>query len=180
VNCFRGAVMGLVSLPTIERVTVMMNDKENRQMRFTAYGEIERTWLVDALHTGTLQPGLGDYLSGQPHAPRRRILFIRLNQTLSALLAAIPRWRLHELAVRAKGLPFAPVRICVAVTQYSRPSTSILNIVPVPYFDSMRKVLVSALNVGCAVMKAAAHRQSSEIRNDLMQGYATAGRILLG
>ncbi len=101
VNCFRGAVMGLVSLPTIERLTVMMNDKENRQMRFTAYGEIERTWLIDALNSGIPQPGLDDYLSGQPRTARRRVLFIRLNQTLSELLATIPRWRLHELAKRA-------------------------------------------------------------------------------
>jgi len=101
VNCFRGAVMGLVSLPTIERVTVMMNNKENRQMRFSAYGEIERTWLIDALNTGISQPGLDDYLSGQPRTARRRVLFIRLNQTLSELMATIPRWRLHELATRA-------------------------------------------------------------------------------
>lgn len=45
--------------------------------------------------------GAGDYLSGQPAVPRRRILFIRLGQTLRELLASIPRWRLCELAARA-------------------------------------------------------------------------------
>jgi hypothetical protein len=66
-----------------------------------SYGEIERTWLIDALNTGISQPGLNDYLSGHPGTPRRRVLFIRLNQSLSELLATIPRWRLRELAARA-------------------------------------------------------------------------------
>jgi hypothetical protein len=75
-------------------------------MRLGAYGEIERTWLVDALGGDTPQSGLKDYLSGQPSAPRRRILFIRLPQTFNELLGTIPRWRLCELARRsAKELP---------------------------------------------------------------------------
>ena len=101
VNYFRGAVMGVTCLPIIERVTVMMNDKENRHMRFSAYADLERTWLVDALRCGKLDTALEDYLSGQPTAPRRRAIFIRLRQTLGEMLATIPRWRLRELAARA-------------------------------------------------------------------------------
>lgn len=100
-NCIRGALMGAVSLPTIERVMVMMNNKENRHMRLSAYNEIERTWLIDRLNSGARHAGLDEYPSGQPRTPRRRVLFIRLNQTLSELLAATPRWRLRELAARA-------------------------------------------------------------------------------
>jgi predicted acylesterase/phospholipase RssA len=100
-NSVRGAVMGAVSLPTIQRVMTMMNSKENRHMRLTAYGEIERTWLIEALRGGEPHLGLGEILSFHPTLPRRRILFIRLNQTLNELLATIPRWRLHELAARA-------------------------------------------------------------------------------
>ena len=70
-------------------------------MRLTAYGEIERSWLINALHDRDSQAGLDDFLSRLPSAPRRRVLFIRLSQTLSELLAAIPRWRLRELAHRA-------------------------------------------------------------------------------
>lgn len=45
-------------------------------------------------------------------APRRRILFIRLDQTLASLLASVPRWRIVELAARAQYTlpdPFPPV-----------------------------------------------------------------------
>jgi hypothetical protein len=70
-------------------------------MRLTAYGEIERTWLIVALRGSDALVGLDDYLVSQPSAARRRILFIRLNQTLDELLATIPRWRLRELAARA-------------------------------------------------------------------------------
>jgi hypothetical protein len=95
----RGALMGIVCFPIIERVTVMMSSKENRHMRVSAFGDLERTWLVEALR-GNISPGLNEYLDGQRVAPRRRILYIRLEQTLRELLANIPLWRLRELAAR--------------------------------------------------------------------------------
>ena len=100
-NSVRGAAMGAVSLPTIQRVMTMMNSKENRHMRLATYGEIERTWLIEALRCGETHLELDEFLSSFPTLPRRRILFVRLNQTLHELLARIPRWRLHELAARA-------------------------------------------------------------------------------
>jgi predicted acylesterase/phospholipase RssA len=100
-NYVRGAVVGAFSLPTIERVMVMMNSKENRHMRLSAYSEIERTWLIESIREGVQPIGIADFLSGQTCAPRRRVLFIRLSQTLDELLTAIPRWRLRELAARA-------------------------------------------------------------------------------
>lgn len=98
-NHIRGAIMGVISFPIIQRVTVMMNSKENRHMRRSAFGDLERSWLIDALR-GNASPGMGDYLEGQPVAPRRRMLFIRLDQTLRELFGSIPRWRIHELAAR--------------------------------------------------------------------------------
>jgi len=100
-NSVRGAIMGAVSLPTIQRVMAMMNSKENRHMRLTAYGEIERTGLIEALRSRDPHVALEDFLSCHPASPRRRVLFIRLSQTLNELLATIPRWRLRELALRA-------------------------------------------------------------------------------
>ena len=97
VNGLRGAFMGALSLSTIERVSTMMNTKQNRHMRVSAFGEIERSWFIDALRTQTSPVALRDYLSHQPKHRRRRIMFIRLNQTLTELLSAIPRWRLYEL-----------------------------------------------------------------------------------
>jgi hypothetical protein len=100
-NRIRGAFMGITSLATIERVTTMMNSKENRHMRSTAFDEMERTWLVDALRAEVPPVGLDQFLSAQPLMPRRRILFVRLNQTMNELLVNIPQWRLRELAARA-------------------------------------------------------------------------------
>jgi predicted acylesterase/phospholipase RssA len=99
-NFLRSAVMGILSFPIIQRVTVMMNSKENRHMRLSAFGELERSWLVEELR-GSHSPGLAGYLDGQTLLPRRRMLFIRLSQTLRELLASIPRWRLDELAARS-------------------------------------------------------------------------------
>ncbi len=99
-NFLRGAIMGITSLPIIERFTAMMNSKETRHMRSSAFGELERTWLIHALRTNGFDASLDDYLSAQPIAPRRRILFVRLSQTLKDLLASVPRWRLRELAAR--------------------------------------------------------------------------------
>jgi predicted acylesterase/phospholipase RssA len=98
-NDLRGVIIGMISFPIIQRVTVMMNSKENRHMRLSAFGDLERSWLIDALR-GNTSPGMREYLDGQPVAPRRRMLFIRLDQTLRELFGSIPRWRIHELAAR--------------------------------------------------------------------------------
>jgi NTE family protein len=45
-NLLHGAVMGILCFPVIQRVTIMMNSKENRHMRLNAFGELERSWLV--------------------------------------------------------------------------------------------------------------------------------------
>lgn len=99
-NLLSGGAMGIISFPILQRVTVMMNSKENRHMRLSAFGDLERSWLIDELR-GNTSPGLDDYLHTLPLAPRRRMLFIRLNQTMEELLSSIPRWRLRELAARS-------------------------------------------------------------------------------
>jgi hypothetical protein len=100
-NALRGAAMGALSLSTIERVSAMMNSKENRHMRLSAFAEIERSWLVDALRTNTSTAALREYVSSQPRQPRRRMMFVRLSQTLTDVVSAVPQWRLCELGVRA-------------------------------------------------------------------------------
>lgn len=109
----RGALMGALGLATMERIAGLMNAKENRHMRSSAFGEIERTWLIDALREDSPKPGIAEFLSSNPVRPRRRILFVQLNQTLAKLLAAIPRWRLREVAARAARslpAPLPPIR----------------------------------------------------------------------
>ena len=75
-------------------------------MRLNAFGELERSWLVDSVRRNAREAGLEKYLSSQPVMGRRRILFIRLNQTMSGMIAGIPSWRLLELAGRVgRSLP---------------------------------------------------------------------------
>jgi predicted acylesterase/phospholipase RssA len=104
-----GAMMGAVSLPTLARVTSMMNSKENRHMRISAFDEMERSWMIEALQSGVQTDAMKAHLASQPIAAPRRLLFVRLNQSMAGLLAAIPRWRMCELAARANvTLPETP------------------------------------------------------------------------
>jgi predicted acylesterase/phospholipase RssA len=110
---FRSAIIGAISLPTLERVMVMMNSKENRHMRLSAFGEIERSWLIEIARGRVASRGQHDFLASHSQAPRRRVLFVRLSQTLEEFLNTIPRWRLHELADTAgQSLPekLPPIR----------------------------------------------------------------------
>lgn len=116
-NFLHGAIMGAVSLPTLARVTGMMNSKENRHMRQSAFGEMERSWLTEACRNEHSTSAMNIYLSDQPVAPRRRVLFIRLTQTMAGLLAAIPRWRICELAARAKITLSEPMRPTIELLQ---------------------------------------------------------------
>lgn len=97
-NFFRGLCMGLLSLPLIERVMLIMSDKQDRHMRVAAFEEMERSWLTDALRSRSSAPGIEEYLSSRSQATRRKVLFVRLNQRLSDALASIPAWRVAELA----------------------------------------------------------------------------------
>jgi len=93
VHHLRGLCMGLLSLPVIERVTVMMSDKQDRHMRVGAFDEMERSWLVRALRAKEHLSGVKDYLETRPNHPPRRVLFIRLNQKLHQVMSSIPPWR---------------------------------------------------------------------------------------
>ncbi len=94
----RGLCMGLLSLPVIERVTVMMSDKQDRHMRVGAFDEMERSWLVSALRAGQRSAGVEDYLNTRPTLRPRRVLFMRVNQTLRQVMSTIPAWRRAEVA----------------------------------------------------------------------------------
>jgi len=115
-NLLYGIFMGAVSLPTLARVTTMMNSKENRHMRLSSFGELEKSWLIEACRSRISTSSMDSYLSNQPIAPRRRLLYIRLNQTVAGLLGAVPQWRILELAKRNN----------VTLLEPTRPTTELL------------------------------------------------------
>lgn len=100
-NSLRGLLLGLLSLPVIERVMVMMSDKQDRHMRVSAFAEMERTWLIDALRKRASPAAIERYLKFQPQGQRRRVMFIRLNQRLRDVLANVPAWWMPESAISA-------------------------------------------------------------------------------
>jgi predicted acylesterase/phospholipase RssA len=104
INRLRGVFIGMLSLPILERIIVMMNSKENRHMRQNAFNEFERTWLIDEARSDAAKTlGMAEHLSKQPQRARRRVLFVRLNQTLKDFYSSLPLWRLLELAAQ-KGI----------------------------------------------------------------------------
>ncbi len=99
-NRLEGLFMGAVSAPVIERVTVLMNDKEDRDMRHIAFGEQQKTWLIEALRDPAVaaKNDMATYLARQKRGPQRRVLMVRLSQGWGHFVSAIPQWRLCGLA----------------------------------------------------------------------------------
>lgn len=98
-NRMRGLFMGAVSAPVLERVGVLMNDKEDRHMRHHAIDEVEKSRLVGALHRQEAAESeeMRGYLSEHPDMPERRLLMVRLSQNWTHFLSRLPHWRLRGL-----------------------------------------------------------------------------------
>ena len=107
----RGLLMGAHSAPVLERISVLMNDKEDRHMRHHAVDEERRSRLVEALRRPDVAAGaeMRDLLSLQPQNPARRLLMVRLSQNWGHFLSRIPEWRLKGFAeaykARTRTLP---------------------------------------------------------------------------
>ncbi len=111
----RGLVMGAVSAPVLERVSVLMNNKEDRHMRHRLFEERERSWLVEALRDPeeAARPDLRAFLEAEAPGAARRVIMVRVNQDWDHFVRRIPRWRLVGLAadfeaktgLRAPALP---------------------------------------------------------------------------
>ncbi len=99
-NRVRGWVMGAVSAPVLERMTTVMNNKEDRHMRHGLFAEREKSWLVEALREPEVaaRPDLRAYLQGEPEGRARRVLMVRVSQGWGHFVRKIPRWRLLGLA----------------------------------------------------------------------------------
>ena len=107
----RGLLMGALSAPVLERVSVLMNDKEDRHTRHHAVEEERRSRLVEALRSPATAAGaeMRALLGHQPERPRRKLLMVRLSQDWGHFISRIPEWRLKGLAesfqVRTRTLP---------------------------------------------------------------------------
>ncbi|MGA9751589.1 MAG: patatin-like phospholipase family protein [Acidobacteriota bacterium] len=99
-NLLRGLAMGAVSAPVLERITILMNDEEDRHMRHDLFDDTEEGWLVQALRDPAVagRPDLKAFLATQDAGPRRRVLMVRVSQGWGHFVKKIPRWRLVGLA----------------------------------------------------------------------------------
>lgn len=101
----RGFGMWVLSGRTLDRLMLVMNDKQNRWARQELHNELVRSWLADELRrSSSASPkGMASYLDHEPNLRRRALLFVRVAQSWNSFFASIPRWRLVELAERSGG-----------------------------------------------------------------------------
>jgi predicted acylesterase/phospholipase RssA len=94
-----GVGMGILSAPIIKRITILMNDKENRHMRSRLFEELEKTWLVSGIHNPNVAkaPGMQEYIKNQPLKNRRQVLFLYIDQNWRDFFYNMPQWRMVEL-----------------------------------------------------------------------------------
>jgi predicted acylesterase/phospholipase RssA len=94
-----GFFMGVLSAPIIKRITILMNDKENRHMRNRLFEELEKTWLVSGIYDPNVAkaPGMQEYIKDQTRKDRRQVLFLHIDQKWGDFFYNIPQWRMVEL-----------------------------------------------------------------------------------
>ena len=99
----RGLCMWLLSGGVLDRLMLVMNDKQNRWARQEIYSQLINSWLVEELRRGTIvsHKGIASYLDQELRRRRRTLLFIRVAQNWNSFFSAIPKWRLVELGERA-------------------------------------------------------------------------------
>lgn len=98
-NALKSFGVWALSGRTLDRIMLIMNDKENRWARQQVIEEIHSSWYAEALRSGgDGGPGLPLLLAEGKALPRRNSLFIRVNQDWSRFLGSLPSYRLAELA----------------------------------------------------------------------------------
>jgi hypothetical protein len=99
----RGLGVWLLGGRILDRLMLVMNDKQNRWARQEIYDQLIRSWLVDSVRSESpnSSAGMTEYLREEPGRPRRILLFVRVAQDWNSFLLSIPRWRLAELGDRS-------------------------------------------------------------------------------
>ena len=95
--------MWLLSGQTLDRLMLVMNDKQNRWARQKIHDQLIHSWLAEELRRGSTVPnkGIASYLDQEPKRRRRALLFVRVAQRWNSFFSSIPRWRLVELGEHA-------------------------------------------------------------------------------
>lgn len=111
---FKTAGIALLTGGALDQVMMLMNAKQNRWMRQHTQLELEESWFAAGLraasHGAPLGSALETALRERPTLPRRKLLFVRVNQSFESLVTGIVPWRLVELWERARdGAPPAPL-----------------------------------------------------------------------
>ena len=103
VGSVRGFFIWLLSGQTLDRLMLVMNDKQNRWARQEVFDQLIHSWLAEELQRGSTAPhkGIANYLDQEPKRRRRALLFVRVAQSWNSFFSSIPRWRLVELSERA-------------------------------------------------------------------------------
>ena len=96
----RGLGIWLLGGRILDRLMMIMNDKQNRWARQEIYGQVVRSWLCESVRRGPRSetPGLCNLVSAEPQRPRRKLFLVQLSQDWESYVASIPPWRLIELA----------------------------------------------------------------------------------
>lgn len=95
----KSLLAALLSLRHLTRVITVIHDKQNRWAREMLHEQVERSLLEQALGESSIEQPSPSWLEaiGASRRPRRRLLLVRVNQTLTNVLARVPAWRLIEL-----------------------------------------------------------------------------------
>lgn len=101
-NKVKGIGMGFLSASVLSQVATLMNDKENRHMRYGLYEELTKTWLAEGHHdpVAAKEPGFKAHLSDKgklPNLPRRKLIILSIDQDWKEAVNDLPEWRLVEL-----------------------------------------------------------------------------------
>lgn len=112
----KSAGIALLSGGALDKVLLLMNDKQNRWMRKHTMQLLLESWSRHTLSGSPPQVGAGmrEWLGREPLQPRRRLLFVRVNQTFESMLESLAAsgntWRLAELWDRQHpGAPLPPL-----------------------------------------------------------------------
>ncbi|MDE2823361.1 MAG: patatin-like phospholipase family protein [Chloroflexota bacterium] len=133
---FRGLLVWFLSRRILDRVMLLMNDKQNRWARQMIYNQLLLSRLVEETHqTGPVtRERVESYVERQQMHAFRSLLFVRVAQDWRRFVRSIPRWRLIELGE------------CVGADAASIPS-----------MDDVRGIVDYLGDVGCDLTAARDH-----------------------
>ncbi len=94
----KGLGIWIASGRILDRLMIVMNNKQNRWARQEVIDQLESSWFAAALRDGLKTPAIDTLLRTHPVRARRKLIFARVNQTRKSFVTGIPRHRLAELA----------------------------------------------------------------------------------